>query len=98
MKSFSVNEEIFSEEAIKGELTSLEAYLKVSSDQLTFEIIHLKSNFQEADAIQKQEDERFFKDVNDKTQWERVVDSEPARDSDVHQIANDGKIIIFCCT
>ncbi|KAF1769631.1 hypothetical protein GCK72_001448 [Caenorhabditis remanei] len=70
-----VNEEIFSEEAIKGELTSLEAYLK------------------EADAIQKQEDERFFKDVNDKTQWERVVDSEPARDSDVHQIANDASYV-----
>ncbi|UMM15180.1 hypothetical protein L5515_002709 [Caenorhabditis briggsae] len=70
-----VNEEIFSEEAIKGELTTLDAYLK------------------EADALQKQEDERFFKDVNDKTQWERVVDSEPARDPDVHQIANDASYV-----
>lgn len=49
-----------------------------------------QNNFQEADAMQKQDDERFFKDVNDKTQWERVVDSEPAKDPDVHQIANDG--------
>ncbi|CAO4363520.1 unnamed protein product [Caenorhabditis nigoni] len=70
-----VNEEIFSEEAIKGELTTLDAYLK------------------EADALQKQDDERFFKDVNDKTQWERVVDSEPARDPDVHQIANDASYV-----
>ncbi|CZR14432.1 SUEL-type lectin domain-containing protein [Caenorhabditis elegans] len=70
-----VNEEIFSEEAIKGELTSLETYLK------------------EADAMQKQDDERFFKDVNDKTQWERVVDSEPAKDPDVHQIANDASYV-----
>uniref|UniRef100_A0A1I7TBG6 SUEL-type lectin domain-containing protein n=2 Tax=Caenorhabditis tropicalis TaxID=1561998 RepID=A0A1I7TBG6_9PELO len=70
-----VNEEIFSEEAIKGELTSLDVYLK------------------EAAAIKKQDDERFFKDVNDKTQWERVVDSEPARDSDVHQIANDASYV-----
>lgn len=70
-----VNEEIFSEEAIKGELISLDQYLK------------------EADAIQKKEDERFFKDVNDKTQWERVVDSEPARDPDVHQIANDASYV-----
>ncbi|CAI2293314.1 unnamed protein product [Caenorhabditis sp. 36 PRJEB53466] len=70
-----VNEEIFSEEAIKGELVSLEAYLK------------------EADAKQREEDRQFFKDVNDRSEYERVVDATPVKDPVVHQIANDASYV-----